>query len=97
MWLEGHAALQDRIGPGYTLLRLGRSREEVSNFEKAFAALGAPFRVLDVPDSAARDVYGFDLILVRPDLHVVWRGNRVPEPLGNIHLLATGHSPGQKA
>ena len=84
------------IGPGYTLLRLGRSREEVTNFEKAFAALGAPFRVLDVPDAAARDVYGFDLILVRPDLHVVWRGNRVPEPLGNIHLLATGHFPGQR-
>jgi len=97
VWLEGHVAVQDRIGPGYTLLRLGRSREEVSNFEKAFAALGAPFRVLDVPDSAARDVYGFDLILVRPDLHVVWRGNRVPEPLGNIHLLATGHFPSQKA
>jgi len=97
VWLEGHVAVQDRVGPGYTLLRLGRSREEVTKFEKAFAALGAPFRVLDVPDAAARDVYGFDLILLRPDLHVVWRGNRVPEPLGNIHLTATGHFPGPGA
>ena len=31
--------------------------------------------VLDVPDRIARDIYGYDLILVRPDLHVVWRGN----------------------
>jgi 2-polyprenyl-6-methoxyphenol hydroxylase-like FAD-dependent oxidoreductase len=97
VWLEGHVALQDRLGPGYTLLRMGRCREEVTKFEKAFASLGAPFAVLDVPDAAARDAYGFDLILVRPDLHVVWRGNRVPEPLGNIHLLATGHFSGQKA
>ena len=89
--------MQDRVGPGYTLLRLGRSREEVTKFEKAFAALGAPFRVLDVPDAAARDVYGFDLILLRPDLHVVWRGNRLPEAPGDIHLTATGHFPGQKA
>jgi hypothetical protein len=95
VWLEGHVAVQDRVGPGYTLLRLGRSREEVTKFEKAFAALGAPFRVLDVPDAAARDIYGFDLILLRPDLHVVWRGNRLPEAPGNIHLTATGHSPGQ--
>jgi hypothetical protein len=28
---------------------------------------------------------------VRPDLHVVWRGNRLADALGNIHLAATGH------
>ena len=31
------------------------------------------------PDAAARDVYQRDLLLVRPDLHVVWRGNAMPE------------------
>ena len=97
VWLEGHVAMQDRIGDGYTLLRLGGSKAEVSNFEKGFASLGAPLRVIDVPDAAARDVYGFDLILVRPDLHVVWRGNRMPERAGNIHLAVTGHFPGQGA
>ena len=38
-------------------------------------AVGAPLATLDVPDVAARDVYGYDLLLLRPDLHVVWRGN----------------------
>jgi len=95
VWLEGHAAMQDRIGAGYTLLRF--SDADVSALTKTFKALGAPFRVLDVPDAAARDVYGFDLILLRPDLHVVWRGNRLADAPGNIHLTATGHSPGQKA
>jgi 2-polyprenyl-6-methoxyphenol hydroxylase-like FAD-dependent oxidoreductase len=93
VWLEGHVAVQDRIGPGYTLLRF--SNEDTASLTKAFKALGAPLRVLDVPDAAARDVYGFDLILLRPDLHVVWRGNRLQEAPGNIHLTATGHSPVQ--
>jgi 2-polyprenyl-6-methoxyphenol hydroxylase-like FAD-dependent oxidoreductase len=95
VWLDGHVAMQDRLGPGYTLLRLGKSREDVSKFEKAFAARGAPLQVLDVPDDAAREAYGFDLILLRPDLHVAWRGNRLAAAPGNIHLTATGHFPGQ--
>ena len=34
--------------------------------------------MLDIPDTVARDLYGFDLILLRPDLHIAWRGNRMP-------------------
>ena len=97
VWLRGHVAIQDRIGSGYTLLRLGGSTAEVSNFEKAFASLGAPLQVLDVPDAAARDVYGVDLILLRPDLHVAWRGNRMPGGEVNIARVATGHFPRQLA
>jgi len=28
---------------------------------------------------------------VRPDLHVVWRGNRLLEDPGKLAALATGH------
>ena len=90
VWLEGHVALQDRIGEGYTLLRLS-STQNVSSLEKAFATRGARLEILDVPDEAARDVYGVDLILLRPDLHVAWRGNRVPENAADIAAVATGH------
>jgi 2-polyprenyl-6-methoxyphenol hydroxylase-like FAD-dependent oxidoreductase len=90
VWLEGHVALQDRLGPGYTLLRLGGSRENTSGFEKAMQDCGAPFEVFDVPGSAARDLYGFDLILLRPDLHIAWRGNRsAPDP-ARLAALVTG-------
>ena len=61
---------------GFTLLRLGKSQADVSALEAAFAKYRAPFRVLDVPDAGPRAVYGFDLILLRPDMHVAWRGNR---------------------
>ena len=78
VWLEGGVAMQDRIGDGYTLLRLGGARHDASALQKAFAAIGAPFQVLDVPDPAARDIYARDLILLRPDMHVAWRGNAAP-------------------
>jgi hypothetical protein len=35
-------------------------------------------------------VYGYDLLLLRSDLHVVWRGNRPPEDPGEVATTATG-------
>jgi len=91
VWLDGHVALQDRLGPGYTLLRLGATGEDASALQRSFAAYDAPFDVLDVADDAARDVYGYDLILLRPDLHIVWRGNRLPIEPDGLAAIATGH------
>jgi 2-polyprenyl-6-methoxyphenol hydroxylase-like FAD-dependent oxidoreductase len=89
VWLAGHVALQDRLGPGYTLLRFSGS--DVSALGEAFAARGAPFAVLDLRDARAREICGFDLILVRPDLHVVWRGNQPPGSARDVAAVATGH------
>jgi len=91
VWLEGHVALQDRLGPGYTLLRFGATGEDASALQRSFAAYGAPFDVLHVADDAARDVYGYDLILLRPDLHIVWRGNQLPIEPDELAAIATGH------
>ena len=91
VWLEGHVAIQDRIGPGYTLLRLGGTREDTAALERSIRARGAPLEVLDIPDAVARDVYGVDLILLRPDLHIVWRGNRAPAEPQRLAALATGY------
>jgi 2-polyprenyl-6-methoxyphenol hydroxylase-like FAD-dependent oxidoreductase len=87
---HNRTALHDRLGSGYTLLRLGGTRVDASNLERALRATGAPLDVLAVEDDVARDIYGFDLLLVRPDLHVVWRGNQVPEDAGTIAAVATG-------
>jgi hypothetical protein len=38
-----------------------------------------------------RDIYGFDLLLLRPDLHVVWRGQVAPAEPEKLAALATGH------
>jgi 2-polyprenyl-6-methoxyphenol hydroxylase-like FAD-dependent oxidoreductase len=90
-WLDDGTALHDRIGGGYTLLKLGGTQTDASGLEKAFAELGAPFSVLQVDDEEPRAVYGHDLILVRPDLHVVWRGNRPPDQPRQVAAVVTGH------
>jgi hypothetical protein len=91
VWLKDRTALHDRIGDGYTLLRLGRKRPDTTPLEQAFASHAAPFTVLEINEKRPRDIYGFDLLLLRPDLHVVWRGNRMPDDSGKLAALATGH------
>ncbi len=91
VWLGGGRAVQDCIGDGYTLIRLGGTTADASALAAAFSDLGAPFMAIDLAGQAARDVYGYDLILVRPDLHVVWRGNRPPENPAALAATATGH------
>ena len=46
-----------------------------------------------IRDRVVRDVYGFDFLLLRPDLHIVWRGNQPPEDADEVAAIATGHGP----
>jgi 2-polyprenyl-6-methoxyphenol hydroxylase-like FAD-dependent oxidoreductase len=92
VWLDGGTPLQDKIADGYTVLKLAGTKADAGGLQDAIAAHGAPVRVLDVPDKVARDVYGYDLVLIRPDMHVVWRGNAAPEDAGKVADIATGHA-----
>jgi hypothetical protein len=58
---------------------------------QAFAALGVPLRVLDITDAEPRAIYGRDLLLIRPDMHVAWRGNAPPDDPRTLAALVTGH------
>src|SRR5947207_2108833 len=93
VWLDVGSAMQDRIGygHGYTLLRLGGAEVDASALRRGFAAVAAPLQVLDIPDERPRDVYGYDLLLLRPDMHVVWRGIDFSPGPGKLAALATGH------
>jgi hypothetical protein len=92
VWLEDGTAMPDRIaGDGYTLLKLGRTQTETSSLENAIRSFGAPLTVMEVPDQIARDIYEFDLILLRPDMHIVWRGQQTPDDPALVAAVATGH------
>jgi 2-polyprenyl-6-methoxyphenol hydroxylase-like FAD-dependent oxidoreductase len=90
MWRRDGTPVQDAIGPAYTLLRLGGARAEAGGLAAGFAALGAPYDELDLPEPALREVYGADFLLLRPDMHVAWRGNAAP-PAGLARRVA-GHA-----
>ncbi len=90
VWLDDGSALHDRLGAGYTLLRLGGTRADTSSLERSFRALQAPLNVFASTCARAREIYEYDLLLVRSDLHVVWRGNELPEDASKIARIATG-------
>ena len=91
VWLANGTALHDRIGDGYTLLCLHGARANTPALAQAFASFAAPFSVVEIDEERPRDVYGHDLLLLRPDLHVVWRGNGLPDDPAKLAALATGH------
>jgi 2-polyprenyl-6-methoxyphenol hydroxylase-like FAD-dependent oxidoreductase len=94
VWLEEWhgpgTSLYDRLGPGFTLLRLGPEPPDGKPFLAAAQAAGVPLTVLDVEVEAARDLFARDLALVRPDLHIAWRGNRLPTDPDELVARVTG-------
>jgi 2-polyprenyl-6-methoxyphenol hydroxylase-like FAD-dependent oxidoreductase len=90
VWLNDGAALHDRLGPAFTLLKLGGTHADTSPLHQAFLKLGAPLDVMKIEDDPPRQLFQFDLLLVRPDLHIVWRGNHLPQDAARIAMLATG-------
>jgi hypothetical protein len=91
VWLNDGSAMQDRLPAfGYTILRLGKTKVDTKSLSDAIAAYGAPVTTLDVPDEIAREIYGWDVLLLRPDMHVVWRGNTEPDA-AEVAAIATGH------
>ena len=58
----------------------------------AAARRGIPLGVLDVPGTDARDLYARDYVLIRPDHHIAWRGNALPEDAGALLDRLTGRA-----
>lgn len=86
-WLNDRRSLYDVLGPDYTLIRFDPT-VNVSGVVEAAARRGVPLAVLDVDAPEARKLYARNLVLVRPDQHVAWRGDEEPAaPLDLIDLL----------
>lgn len=83
VWLDDHhgphSSLYDRLGSGYALLDFGVDPHRTKQIRTAARARGIPMTVVRLPAAEYRDLYQRDLVLVRPDQHVAWRGNVPPD------------------
>jgi 2-polyprenyl-6-methoxyphenol hydroxylase-like FAD-dependent oxidoreductase len=91
VWLKDGRAVQDIVGQDYTIVDLtGRAGHEA--LVKEFARAGAPLEVFSSDEPALRAAYECSLLLLRPDLHVFWRGEALPDDVAGLVDAATGRA-----
>jgi 2-polyprenyl-6-methoxyphenol hydroxylase-like FAD-dependent oxidoreductase len=93
VWLAKGVSIFDRFGRDFTLLRF-RTGIDAGSIEAAARRRGVPLSVLDLSSEEARDAYACDLVLVRPDHHIAWRGNTLPGDADALVAQVAGHARG---
>lgn len=91
IWLQDDSSLFDHFGSGFCLLKLNGSAS-TSALEKAASARSVPLKVFELDNDEARQLYERDLVLIRPDQHVAWRGNTLPEDCERLVDIVRGAS-----
>lgn len=77
VWLEPGRSILDVFGAGFVLLNFADRPTEA--IERAAAKRGMPLTVERIGNVAAASLYEHALVLVRPDGHVAWRGDTLPD------------------
>lgn len=84
VWLKDGRSTLDLFGKGFTLLVLSSKLTETSAFTMAAQKIGLPLGVVTLDEPQVWDVYERRLVLVRPDGHVAWRDDSVPDKAAAI-------------
>jgi len=84
VWLEDGRSTMDLFGKGFTLLNLSAKTTNTSTITEAARRVAMPFEVVALDDPRVRETYERKFVLVRPDGHVAWRGDAIPENTAEI-------------
>jgi hypothetical protein len=79
------------FGSGFVLLNFGGPSTEP--IERAAAGRGVPLTVHRIDNGEAAALFGRALVLVRPDGHVAWRGDRPPDDVPAVIDTVRGAGP----
>ena len=88
VFLADGTRIHDRLGLYFTLVVLGTA--DTSAIEAAAKKRGVPLSVLRLDRPDLRPIYERNLLLVRPDQHVAWRGDDLPGDLDALLARVTG-------
>ena len=87
----GDGSLLDYFGRDFTLLTVGKA--DTSEWEQAAAHMGLPMTVLRMDDASVRKLYDTEMVLIRPDHHIAWRGAGTANP-STVLRRAAGYTTG---
>ena len=77
-WLKDGSALFDNFGKYFTLLVLKGSDLILQPIIDAAKKRGVPLSVFRDDTPEIYDLYEAELVIIRPDQYVAWRGNKIP-------------------
>lgn len=85
-WLGRDRSILDLFGKGFVLLRFADI--DVSSLVAAFEGRKVPLTVHTFDEPELAELYERNLVLVRPDDHVAWRGQEVPaDPVALVDIV----------
>ena len=97
LWLRDERSLYDAVGPEFTLLRSDPA-VDIDGLVTAARQRGVPLAVLDLDADESATLYPHKLLVSRPDQHVAWRGDELPnDPVGLIDRLRGAFNRSQSA
>jgi 2-polyprenyl-6-methoxyphenol hydroxylase-like FAD-dependent oxidoreductase len=100
VWLAPGKSTLDLFGRDLALLGFGADGSDVAKLLQAAQAREVPITFTEIDHAEAAQLYERKLVLVRPDGHVAWRGDRAPDdPLAVIDCIrgASASCPGRAA
>jgi 2-polyprenyl-6-methoxyphenol hydroxylase-like FAD-dependent oxidoreductase len=86
---DGRSTL-DGFGRSFVLLRLGAAAPDTAPLEQALKRRKVPLETITLDEPPVLAAYERRLALVRPDGHVAWRGDLVPEDAAAVVAKVSG-------
>ena len=90
-WLADGSSLYDALDFEFTLLQLAENETPEAILDAARRS-GVPLTLLDLRQENLRHIYQADLVLVRPDQIVCWRGDTLANPAAVLALVSGNSS-----
>jgi 2-polyprenyl-6-methoxyphenol hydroxylase-like FAD-dependent oxidoreductase len=78
-WLADGRSTLDLFGRGFVLLRLGPQAPDPAALVTTARLSRVPLSIIDIDEPEVVKLYERRLVLVRPDGHVAWRGDALPQ------------------
>ena len=83
-WISDGKSTIDLVGRRFVLLACAVSQSAASGLVAAARARTMPLDVIDIDDPEITALYERRLVLVRPDGHVAWRGDTLPQDVDSL-------------
>ena len=98
LWCADGSSLYDHFGAGFTLLATDAAAADLAApLIDAARRRGVPLVLLAPKEPRLVALYGARFALIRPDQHVAWRGDRIPDNALGLLDVVCGRTPARQA